>query len=173
MKAVILIFFVVYFSLIVNARWAPEAEDDDELDVVGTVDAIELKLATLSSRAFHKSNATLKFNDHAKGWAGVLNCNGVLQKGCNTFYGPTTRWNSHFSARRFSAGGTPIYHDRHGEYPHYHLAGHKCVYMKVDCWKNGKPQMMWVNPHFWVLHDDVDNCPQCTYKRTPGRRNTI
>ena len=162
MRSLYLFVCVVYLSLVVDAKLAPTIEDEDELDRVGVIDDIELKLDALSSRAYRKQDSGLGHRDHAKGWAGVLNCNGVQRDGCNTFYGPSTRVHSHMKARGVSGGRRPIYHDRHGEFPHYHPAGHECIQMEVDCWKNGKTKMMWVNPHFWVRHDDVNNCPHCS-----------
>lgn len=94
--------------------------------------------------------------DHVKGWFGIINCAGEKRKGCNTFYGPYEKSEAQNYARILSGDKKPIFHDRHGEYPHYHLAGHSCVQMTIDCWKDGKkkPEVLWTNPHFWI-HGEI------------------
>lgn len=94
--------------------------------------------------------------DHVKGWFGIIDCEGVKRKGCNTFYGPYEKSQAENYATILSGGKKPIFHDRHGEYPHYHIAGHSCIQMKIDCWKDGKrqPEVLWTNPHFWI-HGEI------------------
>ena len=120
-------------------------------------------------------NATraLGFRRHSEGWYGVLNCatkEGTEMKGCNTFHGPLKCGEAYQKALEMSdlvsdPKLNPMYHDRHGKYPHFHVAGHECVWAEVDCWGNGKKALQWVNPHFWIHKNDVDNCPYESYSK--------
>lgn len=184
MKLLVVLSLFVLASA-VSAKWAPDlssiSELENEVSAIGMKDTEEepvvakrsLPIIQKIKNLWKNATRALSAKLHSKGWFGKLNCattDGTEMKGCNTFYGPLKCGQAYKKAIEVSdlvsePTLNAMYHDRHGEYPHFHVAGHECVWAKVDCWGDGKEKLQWVNPHFWVHHNDVNNCPQESYPR--------
>src|SRR6185437_4572506 len=95
------------------------------------------------------------------------NVNDDKIKVCMAFYGPWPEADARDTAQSVG-GGTPMKHGPHaaGQYPHYHLAGHKCIEKDIDCTGRGQKSRIWVNPHFRFENPTTKPTTKSTTKPT-------